>query len=385
MTHRPVVTAILMLVTSVAPGREWRPPPYLDPPDAMKPPAADSPRTVDVRIDPRVELMSIIFRLAGNPEYNQGRFTMYLKAIDERFGPHREHPLFPYVRNLRATRGVSYDAVMSMAAHLKDPEQLEELIPFDAPGIALDARWKPDEGREFLRLARDFAATSDFKGFMAEHSGMHAMIEARMKAMLAEHADFAWFDAFFGGRPTATFTLIPAPVNGGQNYGPRVVYENGQEEFFAMIGVWQFDADGLPVFDARVLPTVIHEFAHSFVNDCVAKHAEALKPAGTVIFPKVEQGMRRQAYGNWRTMINESLVRASVIRYILAHDGRPAADRAIAGEMQRSFLWMPGLVELLGEYEADRAAYPTLDSFMPRVATFFDGVAQRLGQPTDDR
>lgn len=114
MTHRPVVTAILMLVTSVAPGREWRPPPYLDPPDAMKPPAADSPRTVDVRIDPRVELMSIIFRLAGNPEYNQGRFTMYLKAIDERFGPHREHPLFPYVRNLRATRGVSYDAVMSI-------------------------------------------------------------------------------------------------------------------------------------------------------------------------------------------------------------------------------------------------------------------------------
>ncbi len=26
----------------------------------------------EVRVDPRIELMSIIFRLAGNPEYNRG-------------------------------------------------------------------------------------------------------------------------------------------------------------------------------------------------------------------------------------------------------------------------------------------------------------------------
>jgi hypothetical protein len=33
---------------------------------------AQSP-AIEVRVDPRVELLSIVFRLAGNPEYSQGR------------------------------------------------------------------------------------------------------------------------------------------------------------------------------------------------------------------------------------------------------------------------------------------------------------------------
>lgn len=39
----------------------------------------------DVRVDPRVELMSVIFRLAGNPEYNQSRLTSYIQDVEEHF------------------------------------------------------------------------------------------------------------------------------------------------------------------------------------------------------------------------------------------------------------------------------------------------------------
>ncbi len=37
-------------------------------------------------------LMSIIFRLAGNAEYNQGRIPAYIKDIDEYFGKYKNHP-----------------------------------------------------------------------------------------------------------------------------------------------------------------------------------------------------------------------------------------------------------------------------------------------------
>ena len=37
-------------------------------------PVAGKPPEIKVTVDPRVELMSIIFRLAGNPEYGRNRF-----------------------------------------------------------------------------------------------------------------------------------------------------------------------------------------------------------------------------------------------------------------------------------------------------------------------
>ena len=37
--------------------------------------------TLEVRMDPRVELMSLIFHLAGNPKYNQVKIPSYQKAV----------------------------------------------------------------------------------------------------------------------------------------------------------------------------------------------------------------------------------------------------------------------------------------------------------------
>jgi large conductance mechanosensitive channel len=82
------------------------------------------PPSVAVRVDPRVELMSIIFRLAGNPEYNQGRVEQYTKDVESHFGQFREHRTVELARGLRRKRGVSFDACMSMAVHLKDAYDL---------------------------------------------------------------------------------------------------------------------------------------------------------------------------------------------------------------------------------------------------------------------
>jgi hypothetical protein len=59
----------------------------------------------EVRVDPRVELMSIIFRLAGNPEYNRGEVKSYVDDVEDRFGSFREHAVVEMARELRKTRG----------------------------------------------------------------------------------------------------------------------------------------------------------------------------------------------------------------------------------------------------------------------------------------
>jgi hypothetical protein len=44
---------------------------------------------------------------------------------------------------------------------------------------------------------------------------------------------------------------------------------------------------------------------------------------------------------------------------------------------------MKDLVETLGVYEKNRDKYPTLESYMPVLADFYNGVAQKSGSMFD--
>ncbi|MHC4320536.1 MAG: DUF4932 domain-containing protein, partial [Planctomycetota bacterium] len=219
---------------------------------------------IEVVVDPRVELMSLIFRLAGNPEYNQpNSASPYADEIETHFGPFRNHEVVKTARRLRRQRGVSYDAVMSMAVHVKDTTTLAERIPFDEQPPRLDKRWRPEEARGFLDEARVFVRESDFNGFVAEHQEFYDDAAKRLQGPFEKNAYVDWFDEFFGKRPGARFRAIVGLLNGGANYGVGVRFADGSEEITPVIGAYLFDYEGLPVFGPGINNTIVHELCHS--------------------------------------------------------------------------------------------------------------------------
>jgi hypothetical protein len=332
----------------------------------------------DVRVDRRVELMSLIFRLAGNPEYNQNRLTFYIKDVENFFKAHKNHDVVQLARQLRKTRGVSFDAVMSLAIHTEDVNSMLERVPLEPTPKSWDIRWTVEDTRKFQELARRFVKDTDFETFIRAHENLYRTAESRMEKVLEDFGVVSWFDSFFGAKPDASFTVLLGMMNGGACYGPRVVFPDGSEELYCVLGVWLKDRRGLPRFDKSVLPTIIHEFCHSYVNPLVNFHAGDLEKAGQRIFYSVEDAMRRQAYPGWRTMMYESLVRACVVRFMLASEGEAAAEQQIVRENTNMFFWMRGLSSLLGEYEAHRGKYPDLDSFFPEIVKFFDSYAASI-------
>src|SRR5262245_45376845 len=63
----------------------------------------DDPPAPEIRVsvDPRLELLSIVFRLAGNPEYNQPNSrSPYSEAVSDRFDDHDDHPAIERAREL---------------------------------------------------------------------------------------------------------------------------------------------------------------------------------------------------------------------------------------------------------------------------------------------
>ncbi|MDQ1257259.1 MAG: hypothetical protein QG656_1862, partial [Candidatus Hydrogenedentes bacterium] len=109
----------------------------------------------EVSVDPRVELMSILFRLAGNPEYNASEVRSYTRLVDRQFGPWRDHRAVRLAAQL-AQRGAGFDAPMHLAIYLGDAAGLEPRIPIDAWTGEMAERWPRDETAKFLEAARDF-------------------------------------------------------------------------------------------------------------------------------------------------------------------------------------------------------------------------------------
>ena len=87
-------------------------------------PALPSPPALVPRVDPRVELLSIVFRLAGNSEYQMSPLKSYTEDIDAYFAPYKDHPAVLIAKKLASERDVGFDAVMNLAVHLSFPPAL---------------------------------------------------------------------------------------------------------------------------------------------------------------------------------------------------------------------------------------------------------------------
>lgn len=336
-----------------------------------RPTSTQAAPTIEVSVDARVELLSVIFRLAGHPEYNHAKvLSSYAKDIDAHFAPVKDHPVVRTAQRLRSQYGVSYDAPMGLAVHLTDAKSLQPLVPLDPWPEGLDTRWKPDELKTFLEQARDFVTASRFQSFFDAHKPLYDLAVSRMRTQLRTvHPE--WFDTFFGTQLNDRFHLTLGVANGPHCYGPRLVGRN-QRDLYCILGIWLADAQGQPRFDSSVLSTVVHEFAHSYANPLTDKWEPQLRPAGQALYRTRQEQMTKMAYGNWQTMMRESLVRVAVVRHTFRYQGAAAATKAALAEQAQGFTWMPQLSDLLAQYERQRSTYPTLDAFMPKVVEFFN-------------
>lgn len=348
--------------------------------------AATSPATtrnaIDVAVDPRVELFSLIFKLAGNPEYSRPRVEKYDDDIEAYFGAQRNHPAVKLAKRLRGTRGISFDAPMSLTSHVSAPPELKLLVPLDPWPAEIDGRWDARSVTDFLAAARQFAVDTQFMKFFDEHRPLYEQSVKRMRAMLEHKSVVPWFEKFFGTHAEIRFHVYLGMMNGGSCYGTKLITPGGArgggEDDYCILGVWKTDEQGDPIFtDSEVLPTVVHEFAHSFMNPLVDRHEKELATAGPILFEPVAEQMQRMAYGQWQTMMRESMVRVTVVRYLAANGGPLAGMKEVAEQASRGFTWTPQLSKLLAEYEQHRDKYPTFDAFMPRVIDFFNDTAAR--------
>jgi hypothetical protein len=226
-------------------------------------------------------------------------------------------------------------------------------------------------------LLRTFARDTRFDSFMTANRPLGDSATARLQRVVVG-IDRQWIDRFWGRSAPMAFVVVAGLTNGGASYAQEFAPPSGQAEAWAVVGV-RADSNGFPSYDATDAATVLHEMNHPYVTPLVRQYGDAIRPAAESLYVRVAREMRGQAYGTWDAMINESIVRAAVPRYYLAHGDSAKAAEEITSQVKAGFLWTPELVTLLGEYEGDRTRYATFGLFMPRVVEFFTQRAQSAG------
>ena len=326
-------------------------------------------------VDPRVELLSIVFRLAGNEEYNMNRITKYSLEIDRYFAPYKTHPAVQLARRLAADRQIGADAVMFMALYLSAPPDLQPVVLFDES--IPEPRWGAIAANQFALQVRRFYNDSKFQIFFDQHRQFYRQAEGRFDSVLT-NADVSWLGRFYGATALPPFHVVLGLNNGAASYGPRVNFPDGRTEFYAIVGAESQDPSGNPTFNNAYVPLISHEFSHSFINPLVDRIFSTLQPLDE-LFRSAATQFEPQGIAGAKVMLYESLVRAAVFRYQKSHG---ISDKEVLAKIHREqgngFVWMEELFDLLGHYEADREIYPAFDDFLPKIAQYFNTLEPRL-------
>ncbi len=320
--------------------------------------------------DERFELTSIVFRIAGIPEYNQCGITSYAKDIDTYFAPFANDPLFEFVRTLRKESAIAYDAVPVIASMLEIKNGIISLqSQYNLNDVVeADSRWSEEQFIRYLKLLNKFYKKSNFRKFYKAHEALYTLAQERLNDLLAD-IDTSWFLSFFGKPLDPNIKIYVSLTNGPHNYS----FNDG-----ILIGIFGTH-NGEPVFSIYQQITILHELCHHYSNPVFNTHWAEMKEAANKIYPIVQMQMNKIAYGTAKSSFMEWFNNLCVLMYYkeLPEDyGLEALATSI--NTNDGFIWMHRSVEFMENFYADRVTYPNIEYFMPQLSLFLNFTATNM-------
>lgn len=325
------------------------------------------------KVDERVELVSIVFRLSGAPEYCNDDLPRYAAEIDEYFAGYKDHPAVFYAQKLREEQEIGYSAVASYAVCICIEKG--RVFPSEIKGIdsLLDNRWTKETFEKYTELLSDFYRISDFNCFFQSHRNLYDKAEQNLSELLDSNVEEKWFLEFFN-RPLGEQTCYIGVANGRNNYAvddPIAATGTG-----IIIGASQCDKEGYPTFHKYHLFAVIHEFCHHYTGPIFLKYWPLMESCTQIIYSNVKDVMAKQAYGDIQTTMMEWFNNLCVVMYYRMHG---LNDTILIAQLQeRGFIWTERANAFMNYYLDNPEKYSCIEEFMPQIIGFLNFTADHF-------
>ena len=329
------------------------------------PPTNEEGHVTEPYFSETVELMGLVWRLAGSYEYNQCQVSTVANSADQYFASMRNHQAVTLAKQYMQ-QGVCYDAVTGYANQLVFDEKGKIIFEPDylaGSNSSFDDRWSNQQKNDMLVAVNDFYATSNFREWFVSTQSEQQQAIASFKSVC--DLDYTWFDSFYGKNDKLSSRIILSFMIGNHNNGISLKRKDGTLLLTPVLGSLSQN-DGTVRFNGD-MNLIVHEFSHPYCNPLIEANWSSIATKANEVYNRVSSIMQNQAYSNAMTMMCETLVRSSTIRYMISHNQKNLVNMTLANEESNGFMMVRTLVKTLEKREQEASKYATLADFMPEL------------------
>ncbi len=379
MKTKTIIKSVIILITLV-PGllscsaKSGKAQSNVDPEFAAKP-IVKSVGKIDVMVDPNVEMMMILGRLAeaapfaGNRKNNEA----YVDEVDEYFKDFKYDSAALQVRS----HMLSYNYLPEFGMYLNEDDsdfimKLDDknFLVYDrgSPGF-IPAKKVPYYGLNSLREAvRKFRKDSDFDRFFLEHQKLYEELIDQTCQYLNKYDFISWYEDFYGIKLKEHACLYMTYMSGGGNFGISVRNKKGRVVPHMVVCGGQ--SEGNFIF------LISHEFSHPRTNPAVQELAknEKLITKFTEIYQKYPETYSANGYGPGYSLLGEMVNQACANKYLESIFDQELMEwvnrESILGFQK--FVYTPQIADFLDNYINNRKRYKTRMDFEPELEKFLE-------------
>ncbi|MBU3012339.1 DUF4932 domain-containing protein [Polaribacter vadi] len=320
-------------------------------------------RELNITIDERIEtIYSIAF--LDNYFLVSNHDNLYKSKLKNNFKDLRNHKAVALFDTLSKKHGFNFNNVTDwMLQFDKFPElnTVREVINPDSfdesKGDYLIKKFK----KELISFNQD----SLFQAYLIEVKELNEKVINQVKQSKSIQHLPAYLENYYGSE-LGSYNLILSPLVHSGGFNSKFITA-GKKEVYAIIGP-NGEIEHIPYFEKEYLEMdmILHEFGHSFVNPLTDKFQNEIETIKEKYYTEsLKKDGKAQAYGEWKYLYNELVIRAITIRIANKYFGKEKAKELLNYEKSIGFSLVGNIVEILKEYENNRGEYLKLSDFYP--------------------
>lgn len=324
-------------------------------------------KNIIATVDYRTELLGIIMWLSDYHNMIPECFTLYenkfyVDNIIEKFSEFKNEEVINEFMELVEKHKFNYDAPYALFLQLDEHFKCDKLDDY-----VFKERLEEDETvYDFIEKLEEFAKRINFEEYYNSNIVTYKKWTNYILECFKKGNVLAFYENYFGKFNNEFYlNLIPFASDGSfsSSIGNKIYDMNPVTGDMKKESLFERDRY------ENVIGAPIHEFLHGFIDPITEK--KGLLNFNTNLFDNLNEEMSKQGYPTDVEIINEHLVRAIQIRYILnEHNDTKWAEYVTSMEENSGFIYIRDILENLEEFERNREIYKKFEDYYPKIITY---------------
>lgn len=320
---------------------------------------------MEVRVDTRVEAISIFFTLATRDSVQAVPTpSTYYHDFNQYFEEYKNHPSVVWYRNLNHYDG--WD-ISSIGLYMSNKAHFWLNIPYSAHYL------HTADIATFLTKFNAFYKDCKVENFIKLHEGAYKKMAEFTKNSILESGILNVVQEFYQKQVPGKLVVLVEPLN---NLGNNTISDEKLNNVRFIKLAYLTDKKATQHNEAEVkfapLPNVIaHEVSHLYLKDFISMNKERLSKKKALFLTTAKNEVLKET--EWENELDELMVRVCVTKILRIKYGLDREAQEITNQ-SRHFKYFKELSTFFDYYIQNQNKYKSIKAFYPEVISFIEAL-----------